>query len=111
MRRARWGMDIFTIDDGWQKDYGENAVNLTAFPGGLQPIEDAVEAHGMRLGLWIPMAAIGYLYRRFIASTPSGRRWTRTENQDHLYSGGAEGCDVHGQRLSGVRRGPHYRRH
>jgi alpha-galactosidase len=52
------GMDIFTIDDGWQQDYGENAVNLTAFPGGLKPILDAVEAKGMRLGLWIPMAAI-----------------------------------------------------
>ena len=53
------GMDIFTIDDGWQQEYGENAVNLTAFPGGLQPILDAVEAKGMRLGLWIPLAAIG----------------------------------------------------
>ncbi len=53
------GMDIFTIDDGWQKEYGENAVNTAAFPGGLQPILDAVEARGMRLGLWIPMAAIG----------------------------------------------------
>jgi len=52
------GLDIFTIDDGWQKYYGENTVNLAAFPGGLQPIEDAVEAHGVRLGLWIPMAAI-----------------------------------------------------
>jgi alpha-galactosidase len=53
------GLDIFTIDDGWQQDYGENTVNPAAFPGGLQPIQDAVEAHGMRLGLWIPMAAIG----------------------------------------------------
>jgi alpha-galactosidase len=53
------GMDIFTIDDGWQKDYGENAVDLTLFPGGLDPIRKAVEAKGMRLGLWIPMAAIG----------------------------------------------------
>jgi alpha-galactosidase len=53
------GLDIFTIDDGWQQDYGENTVNLTAFPGGLQPIQDAVEAHGMRLGLWIPIATIG----------------------------------------------------
>jgi alpha-galactosidase len=53
------GMDIFTIDDGWQQDYGENTVNLTAFPGGLQPILDVVEGKGMRLGLWIPMAAIG----------------------------------------------------
>jgi alpha-galactosidase len=52
------GMDIFTIDDGWQQDYGDNAVNLTAFPKGLQPIMDAVAAKGMRLGLWIPMAAI-----------------------------------------------------
>jgi alpha-galactosidase len=53
------GMDIFTIDDGWQKEYGDNAVNLTAFPGGLDPILNAVEAKGMRLGLWIPVAAIG----------------------------------------------------
>jgi alpha-galactosidase len=52
------GMDIFTIDDGWQQDYGANAVNLSAFPEGLQPILDAVEAKGMRLGLWIPIAAI-----------------------------------------------------
>ena len=28
------GMDIFTIDDGWQQEYGDNAVNLTAFPQG-----------------------------------------------------------------------------
>ena len=53
------GMDIFTIDDGWQQEYAENTVNLTAFPGGLQPILDVVEAKGMRLGLWIPLAAIG----------------------------------------------------
>jgi len=53
------GMDIFTIDDGWQQEYGENDVNLTAFPGGLKPIEDALAAKNMRLGLWIPVAAIG----------------------------------------------------
>jgi alpha-galactosidase len=52
------GIDIFTIDDGWQQVYGENAVNLTSFPGGLKRIQDAVEARGMRLGLWIPLAAI-----------------------------------------------------
>lgn len=53
------GMDIFTIDDGWQQEYGENAVNLTAFPGGLEPILTALDKPGMRLGLWIPLAAIG----------------------------------------------------
>lgn len=53
------GMDIFTIDDGWQSEYGENAVNLPAFPGGLKPIQDALAAKRMRLGLWVPVAAIG----------------------------------------------------
>lgn len=56
---AAIGMDVFTIDDGWQQEYGENAVNLAAFPGGLNRILDIVEAKGMRLGLWMPMAAIG----------------------------------------------------
>jgi alpha-galactosidase len=53
------GMDIFTIDDGWQQEYGANTVDPKAFPGGLGEIQKAVEAQGMRLGLWIPMAAIG----------------------------------------------------
>jgi alpha-galactosidase len=53
------GLDIFTIDDGWQKEYGENTVDPVAFPGGLDSIRAAVEAKGMRLGLWIPLAAIG----------------------------------------------------
>ncbi|MGA2119772.1 MAG: alpha-galactosidase, partial [Bryobacteraceae bacterium] len=53
------GIDIFTIDDGWQQEYGENGVNLTSFPGGLKSIQKAIEAKGMRLGLWIPLAAIG----------------------------------------------------
>jgi alpha-galactosidase len=56
---AAMGMDIFTIDDGWQLEYGENTVNTPAFPGGLEPILAALEQRGMRLGLWIPMAAIG----------------------------------------------------
>ena len=53
------GMDIFTVDDGWQQEYGQNTVNLAAFPGGLEPILSDIESRGMRLGLWIPMAAIG----------------------------------------------------
>jgi alpha-galactosidase len=53
------GIDIFTVDDGWQQEYGENTVDSKAFPGGLDSIREAVEARGMRLGLWIPLAAIG----------------------------------------------------
>ncbi|HEY2469737.1 MAG TPA: alpha-galactosidase [Terracidiphilus sp.] len=53
------GFDIFTIDDGWQQEYGDNVVNTTAFPGGLDPMIQVVEDKGMRLGLWIPIASIG----------------------------------------------------
>jgi len=53
------GLQIFTIDDGWQQEYGENTVDEKAFPGGLEPILQLLESKGMRLGLWIPIAAIG----------------------------------------------------
>ncbi len=56
---ARMGMDIFTIDDGWQADYGENDVHPVRFPGGLDAILAAVESQGMRLGLWVPLAVVG----------------------------------------------------
>ncbi len=55
---GRMGMDVFTIDDGWQAEYGENAINLRSFPNGLEEIQAAVEKSGMRLGLWTPLAAI-----------------------------------------------------
>ncbi len=55
---GRMGMDVFTIDDGWQTDYGDNAINLKLFPNGLDEIQAAVEKAGMRLGLWAPLAAI-----------------------------------------------------
>ena len=55
---GRMGMDVFTIDDGWQSDYGDNAINRQRFPDGLEEIQAAVEGRGMRLGLWVPLAAI-----------------------------------------------------
>ena len=55
---GRMGMDVFTIDDGWQSDYGDNAINRKLFPNGLDEIQAAVEQRGMRLGLWVPLAAI-----------------------------------------------------
>ena len=54
-------MDIFTIDDGWQQEYGENTVDPTAFPGGLDPYEQP----------WKPKACVwdyGFPWR------PSGLR-------------------------------------
>jgi alpha-galactosidase len=55
---ARMGIDVFTIDDGWQAEYGENQINTQAFPGGLEEVVGLVEHEHMRLGLWVPLAAI-----------------------------------------------------
>jgi alpha-galactosidase len=55
---GRLGFDVFTIDDGWQARHGANDVRRERFPDGLGPIQKAVEAAGMRLGLWYPLAAI-----------------------------------------------------
>jgi alpha-galactosidase len=55
---GRMGFDVFTIDDGWQAQYGENAVSEARFPGGLDAIREQVEAAGMRLGLWASLAAV-----------------------------------------------------
>jgi alpha-galactosidase len=52
------GFDIFTIDDGWQKTHGANDVWEETFPSGLEPIQEEIEAAGMRLGLWYPLAAV-----------------------------------------------------
>jgi len=87
---AQMGMDVFTIDDGWQQDYGDNAVNLTSFPGGLKSILDAVETRGMRLGLWIPVAAIG-------TNTPDYRNhseWACLDQQGKLKTTGTMGGEM-----------------
>jgi alpha-galactosidase len=87
---AQMGMDVFTIDDGWQQDYGDNAVNLASFPGGLKSIQEAVEARGMRLGLWIPVAAIG-------TSTADYRRheeWACRDQQGKLKTTGTMGGEM-----------------
>jgi alpha-galactosidase len=55
---AQMGFEIFTLDDGWQVRYGDNAISPERFPHGLECVRDAVEAHGMRLGLWAPLAVV-----------------------------------------------------
>ncbi len=55
---SHMGLDVFTIDDGWELTYGENTINSKLFPEGLDEIQRTVEQKGMRLGLWVPLAAI-----------------------------------------------------
>lgn len=65
---ARMGFEIFTVDDGWQARYGDNRASPERFPGGLEQLRDAVEAQGMRLGLWAPLAVVD---RGLVGSTPA----------------------------------------
>ena len=55
---ARMGIDVFTIDDGWQTVYGSNDDNRKNFPDGVQAVREQLERNGMGLGLWVPLAAI-----------------------------------------------------
>jgi len=52
------GIDIFTIDDGWQADYGSNKIEMSHFPQGMAGIRSLLDANHLSLGLWVPLAAI-----------------------------------------------------
>lgn len=52
------GIDIFTIDDGWQAEYGDNDFDRTRFPAGFAGVKSTLDGNHLRLGLWVPLAAI-----------------------------------------------------
>ncbi len=52
------GLDIFTIDDGWQLEYGSNEFDKTRFPAGFAGVKATLDRNHLRLGLWVPLAAI-----------------------------------------------------
>ncbi len=55
---GRMKFDVFTIDDGWQLRYGDNDVDRKNFPAGLEAVLQNLKAQRLRLGLWVPLAAI-----------------------------------------------------
>jgi alpha-galactosidase len=55
---ARMGMDVFTIDDGWQQEYGANEDNKANFPAGVDGVVKLLNEKGLGLGLWVPLAAV-----------------------------------------------------
>jgi alpha-galactosidase len=56
---SRMGLDVFTIDDGWQSVYGSNEDNRSAFPEGIEGVRKLLDGEHMGLGLWVPLAAVG----------------------------------------------------
>lgn len=55
---AQMGLDVFDLDEGWEIQFGENAVNQRKFPGGLAQLRAALEQGGLRLGLDQPLAVV-----------------------------------------------------
>ena len=76
---GRMGMDVFTIDDGWQADYGDNAINRKLFPNGLDEIQAAVEQRGCAWACGCPSPPSARIPRS-IENTPSGSAKTCTES-------------------------------
>jgi len=55
------GVEVYTVDAGWYSEPGSGfssdglgtwRVDRTKFPHGLEPVMQAIRAHGMRPGLW-----------------------------------------------------------
>ena len=51
----RLPMQVFQIDDGWQKCYGNWTPDPKKFPNGMKPIAEKIAAAGMIPGLWMTM--------------------------------------------------------
>lgn len=55
---AGLGVDLFVLDDGWQKKYGEWQPDPEKLPNGLAPIRKALAEKGMTFGIWISAQGI-----------------------------------------------------
>ena len=53
--RERLPMQVFQIDDGWQKAYGDWTASPKKFPNGMKPIADKITAAGMTPGIWMTL--------------------------------------------------------
>jgi alpha-galactosidase len=55
---SKMGLEVFTLDTGWGRSYADNEVDSQKFPHGFASIRAALENHGMRMGLWEPLAVV-----------------------------------------------------
>ena len=65
-KAAADGFSLITLDDGWELRYGDNDVDSKRFPSGLEPVFAEADAHGMKHGLWAPLALIDTKSRAFL---------------------------------------------
>ncbi|MBG0818866.1 alpha-galactosidase [Planomonospora sp. ID82291] len=88
-RAAALGAELYVLDDGWfgarrsqRAGLGDWRVARDRFPGGLDPLIEAVRARGMRFGLWVEPEMVNPdsdLYRErpdWVLHLPNRRRTT-----------------------------------
>ncbi len=62
---AELGVDIFVLDDGWNRAQGDWYPNSERFPQGLAPIKKRLEKHGIKMGLWYSPMGIDSTTQRY----------------------------------------------
>ncbi|HKK62284.1 MAG TPA: alpha-galactosidase, partial [Bacteroidales bacterium] len=64
-RAAKLNVDVFVLDDGWNHKQGVWKPHPERLPGGLSPLREAIEAHGMKMGIWLSPMGIARSAERF----------------------------------------------
>ena len=62
---AQLGVDIFVLDDGWQQNFGIWKPHSKRLPNGLSPVKEKLDAHGMKLGIWLSPPTIDSTTHRY----------------------------------------------
>lgn len=62
---SQLGVDIFVLDDGWQKNFGIWKPHPVRLPNGLKPIKEKLDEHGMKLGIWLSPPTIDSTTNRY----------------------------------------------
>jgi alpha-galactosidase len=52
-RAAQIGVELFVMDGGWQKDFGDWTPDPRRFPDGLKPMVEEIHKMGMKFGIWV----------------------------------------------------------
>ena len=86
---AAGGMDIFQIDDGYQKGVGDwLKIDAEKFPHGMKLVSDKIHEKGLMSGLWLPPFVVeknSYIFRhrqdlllrdKNGAPVPAGCNWS-----------------------------------
>jgi alpha-galactosidase len=57
---AQMGVEVFVLDLGWFSQTGDWQFDSESFPNGVAPLREALDRHGMQLGLWIVPKAVAF---------------------------------------------------